>query len=314
MEEETKKLNPSLAVIGCIIAASFWGGMYVVAKDALNVISANYMLAIRFSIAFLIMLIIYGKYLKDTNKEALKGCVITGLFMAAGYASMTCGLQYINAGNCAFITDTYVIWIPFILWVIWRIKPDGPHVYIAAALTLVGISFLTLQGGLKLQFGDAITLFGSFCWAGELITINIYSQKIKPQILVTFQTLTVAIITFLLAIITSEPVPSINIFSDPKLILQFAYLIILATFIANSLQNYCQGYISATQASVIFPMESVFAAIFGVLFLGEIVNGLSVMGMILLFLGILMSNLGGRLFKKKDVCLKEDETKKELEE
>lgn len=297
---EIRKLSPTLAVTGCVVAALFWGGMYVVAKDALNVISANYMLTIRFSIAFVIMIIIYAKYIKGITKEVIKGCLITGSFMAAGYASLTVGLQYINAGNCAFITDTYVIWIPFILWIIWKVKPEGPHVFIAAALTLVGISLLTLQGGLNLQFGDAITLFGAFCWAGELITIDIYAKKIQPQLLVTFQTLTVAIITLILALITSEPVPTLTVLTEPKLMLQFLYLIVLATFVANSLQNYCQRFITATQASVIFPMESVFAVVFGVIFLGEIVNGLSAIGMVLLFSAILMSNLGGRLFGKKN--------------
>lgn len=297
--DEVKKISPGLAVAGCVTAAMFWGGMYVVAKDALNVISANYMLSIRFGIAFLIMLVVYFKYVKKVNKEALKGCVITGTFMAAGYASLTMGLQYINAGNSAFITDTYVIWIPFIVYLIWKIKPEGPHVYIAAVMTLIGISLLTLQGGLQLQFGDAITLFGSFCWAGELITIDIYAKKIQPQLLVTFQTLTVAILTFLFANIAGEPVPTMAVLTEPKLIMQFAFLILLSTFLANSLQNYCQRFITATQASVIFPMESVFAAAFGMLFLKEVYNGLSVLGMVLLFSAILMSNLGGRLFRKK---------------
>lgn len=295
---EVKQISQFWAVMGCVVAAACWGGMYVVAKDALAVISSNYMLCIRFGIAFIIMLIIYAKYLKETDKAAIKACVITGAFMAAGYASLTLGLNYINAGNCAFITDTYVIWIPFVLWIIWKIKPEGPHIYIAGALTLAGISMLTLQGGLRLQFGDAITLFGAFMWVGELITIDIYSKKVRPQVLVTFQTLVVAVITFILALISGEPTPTVAVLTEPKLIMQFAYLILLSTLLANSLQNYCQRFITSTQVSVIFPLESVFATIFGIVFLGEIVNGMSLAGMILLCAAILMSNLGGKLFNK----------------
>ena len=304
---EVKTISSGVAVVGCVIAAMFWGGMYVVAKDALNVISSNYMLTIRFGIAFLIMLVFYAKFMKGIDKAAIKGCIITGTFMAAGYASLTMGLQYINAGNCAFITDTYVIWIPFILYIIWKVKPEGPHVYIAGVLTLIGISMMTLQGGLHLQFGDAITLFGSFCWAGELITIDIYSKKIQPQILVTFQSLTVCILTFIFALIMNEPVPTAAVLMEPKLIMQFAYLILLATFLANSLQNYCQRFISSTQASVIFPMESVFATFAGIIFLGETVNGITAGGMALLVAAILMSNLGGKIFgKKTEAVIEED--------
>lgn len=292
-----RKISQPVAVMGLLVAALFWGGMYVVAKDAMEVISANWMLCIRFLLAFIIMLVIYWKHAKQLNKEALKGCIITGLFMGAAYSSMTIGLSYINAGNAAFITDTYVIWIPIVLFVVWKVKP-GPHIFIAAVLALIGVAFMTMQGGFKIGFGDAITLMGAFLWTGELIAIDKYSKKIQPQLLVTFQTLTVCIFTFFMALILREPVPTLEVLSEPKLILQFVYLVILATFVANSCQNYFQKYVSSTTVSVVFPTESIFAAAFGVIFLGEVINGKTAIGMLLLIAAILMNTLGGKLFNK----------------
>ena len=297
--EKRRKISQPVAVIGLLVAACFWGGMYVVAKDAMEVISANWMLCIRFLAAFIIMLVIYWKYVKKVTKEDLKGGLVTGLFMGSAYTSMTIGLSYINAGNCAFITDSYVIWIPIVLFIGWKVKP-GFHIFIAAALALIGVAFMTLQGGLHLRFGDLITLVGSFLWTGELIAIDIYSKKIKPQVLVTFQTLTVCIFTFIMALILREPTPTLSVLSEPKLILQFAYLVILATFVANSCQNYFQSYVSSTTVSVVFPTESIFATVFGIIFLGEVLTGMTFIGMLFLVAAILMNTLGGRIFRKKD--------------
>ena len=296
-ENTERKISQPVAVMGLLVAALFWGGMYVVAKDAMEVISANWMLCIRFLIAFIIMFVIYFKYVKKVTKEDLKGCIITGLFMGAAYSSMTIGLSHINAGSAAFITDSYVIWIPIVLFIGWKIKP-GPHIFIAAALALIGVGLMTLQGGLKIGFGDAITLLGSFLWTGELIAIDKYSKKVQPQLLVTFQSLTVCIFTFLMALVLREPVPTLEVLTEPKLMLQFAYLIVLATFVANSCQNYFQKYVSSTTVSVVFPTESIFAAAFGVIFLGEVINGMTAAGMICLVAAILMNTLGGRLFEK----------------
>ena len=101
-ERSRRKVSQPVAVVGLLVAACFWGGMYVVAKDAMEVISANWMLCIRFLLASIIMVIVYFKYIKKVDKYAIKGAVITGLFMGAAYSSMTVGLSYINAGNCAF--------------------------------------------------------------------------------------------------------------------------------------------------------------------------------------------------------------------
>lgn len=302
--QKKRKISQPVAVAGLLVAACFWGGMYVVAKDAMEVISANWMLCIRFLLAFIIMLIVYWKFVRKVTKEDIKGAVITGLFMGAAYSSMTVGLSYINAGNCAFITDSYVIWIPLVLFVGWKVKP-GIHIFIAAALALVGVGFMTLQGGLHLRFGDAITLIGSFLWTGELIAIDIYSKKVQPQVLVTFQTLTVCIFTFIMAMVLREPAPTLSVLIEPKLILQFAYLIILATFVANSCQNYFQGFVSSTTVSVVFPTESIFATIFGIIFLGEILTGMTLIGMLFLVAAILMNTLGDRIFKKKESPLQQ---------
>lgn len=296
---QRKKISQPVAVMGLLVSACFWGGMYVVAKDAMEVISPNWMLCIRFLLAFIIMVIIYWKYVKQVTKEALKGCVITGLFMGSAYSSMTIGLSLINAGNSAFLTDTYVIWIPIVLWIGWKIKP-GPHIFIAAALALIGVAFMTLQNGLHLRFGDMITIVGSLLWTGELIAIEHYSRKVRPQLLVTFQTLTVCIFTFIMALILREPVPTVEVLTEPKLMLQFAYLVILATFVANSCQNYFQSYVSSTTVSVVFPSESIFATAFGVIFLGEVLTGMTVTGMLFLVAAILMNTLGHKIFRPKE--------------
>ena len=53
---------------------------------------------------------------KNATKEDIKAGLIIGLFLFAGFATQTVGLQYTEAGKQAFITATNVVMVPFIYW------------------------------------------------------------------------------------------------------------------------------------------------------------------------------------------------------
>jgi probable blue pigment (indigoidine) exporter len=75
------------------------------------------------------------------------------------------------------------------------------------------------------------------------------------------------------------------------MVIEFIYLIILGTFVTQLLFTFGIKYASATQAGVIFPLESVSATALGVIFLGEVLEGVHIIGGILLVIAIIISSI-----------------------
>jgi len=80
-----------LADISLLLVALFWGSNFVVTKDALEVIAPFTYLWLRFSVAALLLAIIFWKrLLKASAGDYLAGCLI-GLFLFSGYGFQTIG-------------------------------------------------------------------------------------------------------------------------------------------------------------------------------------------------------------------------------
>lgn len=88
-----------------------------------------------------------------------------------------------------------------------------------------------------------------------------------------------------------DPVSMVQItFSDTNTLYQVLMLGIVFTLIPYYMHALCLKGISATMSSVVLFLEVVMCAIVGALFFGEIPTVITVIGMVLVFIGILMIN------------------------
>ena len=71
-----------------------------------------------------------------------------------------------------------------------------------------------------------------------------------------------------------------------------AYITIIATALTGVLQNRSQKSVAPVQASLIISLDSIFAAVFGVIFLAEIITPTIFLGFIVIFVAIFISELG----------------------
>jgi len=114
MENDYKKKS-LLADISLFIVAIFWGGGFIAVKDALSSLTPFYIMAMRFGISVIIMLLIFRKKIKLITKNVLKVGVLIGLLLFLGFAAQTVGMKYTTAGKNAFLTGTNVVIVPFSL-------------------------------------------------------------------------------------------------------------------------------------------------------------------------------------------------------
>jgi drug/metabolite transporter (DMT)-like permease len=96
-----------------------WGATFVVVKNSLDHASVFIFLAVRFSVAAVLMLAWNTRALRLFEREDLFAGLRLGAFMFLGYAFQTAGLQYTTPAKSGFVTGSSVVFVPLLLALFW---------------------------------------------------------------------------------------------------------------------------------------------------------------------------------------------------
>lgn len=286
------KLKGSLLLA---LAAMIWGSSFIVMKSAVDFLTPNVLLFVRFSLATVIMVIMFFKYVKDTTLKDLKGGMITGTCLFLAYLIQTLGLTMTTPGKNAFLTAVYCAIVPFLVWLFYHKRPDNYN-FAAALLCIIGVGFVSLDGDLSMNMGDLLTLIGGFFYAFHILAIKKYSKQMHPIKLTTLQFAMTAILAFFGSLFFEDItlVKQIN----SNIILQIGYLAFFATAITLLCQNVGQHLVSECNAAILLSLESVFGVIFSVLLYGEVLSLKVVLGFTLIFIALIISETKLSFLKK----------------
>jgi len=293
--DKTKKYMAG-ARIAILLATLIWGTSFIVLKDALDGIDTFFLLALRFSIAALVLVLVFIKKLKKINKSyIIYGC-LAGAFLTFSYVFQTIGLDYTTPGKNAFLTTIYCILVPFIYWIVKKVKPDAFN-YIAAIICIIGIGFVSLDGNLSMGFGDVMTLIGGFGFALHMVLLAVATKDRDPFLLTCIQFVSAAVFLWILTALFGE-VPSAQVLSGSALF-EIIYLAVFASALAMLLQAIGQKYTPASQVAVLMTLESVFGVVFSVIFYHEVLTPKLVVGFILIFIAVLTSETKLSFLRRK---------------
>ena len=272
-----------------LLTAILWGGGFVGVKDALATIEPLHLTAIRFSLAGIILSIIFFKRLKKVKRKELYAGLIVGLLLFAGFATQTIGMKYTTPGKNAFLTGLNVVMVPFFYWALKK-KFPGWQTIVAAVLSFLGIGLLTLQNGsIVMNFGDLMTIICAVFFAIHITAIGHFSKGMDTIVLAILQMFVAAVLSTICAILFETNMPLSNI--NRGNIYSVGYLVIFSTMIAFLIQNVAQRYTVSTHAAIILCMESVFGSIFSVIFLKEIFSPSMIIGCTVILFAIILSEV-----------------------
>lgn len=280
--DRTKK-QVLFADLGLLLVALLWGAGFLFTKRGLDYITPLWMMSMRFVGAAIIMSIVFYKNFRKISKSDLKAGLIIGIFLYIAFATQTIGLQFTSISNQAFLTATNVVFVPFLVWAVYKKAPDK-FAFIGAALATVGIGLITLKEGLHLNVGDMWTLACAVFFAGHIVSIGFFAKDNDPIALTIVQFAVAAVLSLVSALIT-EPLPA-KIGSEAMV--SVGYMVLASTLLAFLLQNICQKYTPSTHASLILSLESVFGTLVAVVFEGEMFNMQMALGCITVFAAILL--------------------------
>ncbi len=272
-----------------LLTAVLWGGGFIGVKDALDTIEPLHLTAIRFLLAGVFLSIIFYKRMKKiTIKDIYSGSIV-GLLLFGGFVTQTIGLKYTTAGKNAFLTGLNVVMVPFFYWAIKK-KFPGVQAVLAAILSFLGIGLLTLQNGaVSINFGDFMTIICAVFFAIHIVAIGHFSKGMDTVLLAIIQMLVAAVLSLICAFFFEPSMPLSDINSGN--IYSIGYLVIFSTMLAFLIQNTAQKYTVPTHAAIILCMESVFGSILSVLILKEVFTTSMIIGCIVIFSAIILSEI-----------------------
>jgi len=283
------------ADIGLAICSLLWGVTFVVVRNALEHISVFLFLAVRFSLAALLMALFRPTGLRNVKRDELYAGAALGLFMFGGYAFQTAGLQYTTPAKSGFVTGSSVVLVPLLLAIFWK-RRLTTWIYLGTLAAVAGLFLLTVpaEGLSRLNHGDLLTLGAAGLYAVHIILVGDYTRRHSVAALSVLQVAACAVLAWMATASASATAWQPARF-DAGWQLAAAILVcaLFATAIAFSVQLWAQQYTSPSHAAIIFTLEPVFAVITSYLVIGERLNGRSMLGAVLVLAGILIAELLG---------------------
>jgi len=284
-----------IADAALFVAAMFWGSGFGTTNWLLGFMSPLWLLSVRFLLSAGILALIFRSRLsllsrRDVFLGFLLGSLLTSTFIAHIF-----GLLFTTPGKQSFIAGSNVVMVPFIYALIYRKMPS----LIATAgafLTTAGLLIMAFTPGMSFNFGDYLSLMLAFGCALHVLFVGNLSRKMDPIALTVVQIASSSLILTMLALFL-EPLP---LFSEvpPKAWFGIFYVVVFVTVIPFLIQTVAQRYSPEVHAAVLLSLESPSGYIFAYLIGEELINFQVILGGMIVFAGVVLTEMEAFLAKK----------------
>jgi drug/metabolite transporter (DMT)-like permease len=269
-----------------VLNTLIWGATFVVVKQALRDVSPILFLALRFSLASVALLILFRGSLRHTRNAArsLRGGMLAGVFLFAGYSFQTVGLQFTTAPKSAFLTGLTTVMVPVLAAIVYRTRPH-PREMAGVFVATAGMALMTLPSGLDaVNRGDLLTIGCAVCYGAHILTLARFSTDASFEIVAVTQIVVSALLGWSLYRWLETP----HIHWSPPVWVAIVVTGLFATALAFALQTWAQRYTTPTRTGLIFMLEPLFAWITSYLLTGETLTRRGAAGAGLILAGILV--------------------------
>jgi len=277
-----------IATILLILTTLLWGTSFIITKILTQEVPIFLYLGLRFLIA-IIGLFPYFIKIKQVNKRILLWGSITGLIYFLAIVFQTIGLQTTTAGKAAFITGLSTIMVPFIAWLGFK-RSLNKRIWIAVFVSIIGMTFLLLEGEAGIIIGDILVLVCAVLYAIFIILNDKFVNLIDIYLYSIVQLLIISLFCFGSSFLINESYSFSSIeLSYWVVIIYMGIVVTTGTFI---FQNWGQQHQGPAQTAIIFTLEPVFAVLFASFIIGnETMTILGWLGCGLVFVAILITVL-----------------------
>ena len=283
-----KQLSGVIALLGATV---IWGSAFIAQSVGMDKIGPFTFQAVRCFLAVVFLfpasaLVSKGKpFWKSWADPALwRSGVICGLALFAASSLQQIGLVYTDAGKAGFLTAMYIVFVPFLgLFVGQR---PGRNALLSLIPAIVGLYLLSCTSVSGINKGDVLLLC-AVAFSVQILLIDRHCVGLDGLKLNCIQALVVTVLSVPWALLT-ETVDASRIASCW---LPLGYAGILSMGVAYTLQIVGQKRVTPSAAALLMSLESVFAALFGWLLLHETMTKAELLGCVLVFAAVVISQL-----------------------
>lgn len=276
-----------------LLAAAIWGFAFVAQRVGAESVDPFTFNAVRFGIGAVVLVPVvvwldrYRRVPSATRRRATRAVILPGLaagaLLAAAIGMQQAAMSHTTAGNAAFITGLYMVFVPVVA--AFRGHRSSWPTIAGIALALIGLYFLAVGDGFRIGYGDALILGSTFVWTAQILVIEHYSRRLSALRFSVAQFAWCAAISAVAALLL-DPRPFTGI--DQGLI-PLLYGGVISVGIAYTLQVIAQRDALASHAALIMSTESVFGALGGALLLGENLGPRGYLGAALMAAGVVLT-------------------------
>ena len=264
------------------------GTSFLFSKTLLTQMSPLNILAVRFTMAFLILSAIFSKKMRECSKASLKGGLLLGALYTVCMIFEMYGLRTVDTGVSALIENMAIVMVPIFMAILTRTLPKAKTM-VCAVLAVTGVGFLSVTQIEQSGSGIGLTLviLAAVTYGVCIIATDAVSHQADPITIGVIQMGTMGLLCLILTFFTGGP-------SLPGSALQWQMmllLVLLCSCFGFTFQPLGQKYLTAETAAVFTVINPLAASILGFAVAGERLTLSKGIGCVLILAALLLYNL-----------------------
>ncbi|MBL4584491.1 MAG: DMT family transporter [Pseudomonadales bacterium] len=275
-----------LLLLVTVLAALGW----IFSKEALGGMPPLLFLGTRFLLASAVLFVMGGKRWRTLTVPQFLTSSKVGILLAAAMMLWITGLFHgTHVGEGAFIASLGTVLVPVVAFLVYG-ESQPKVMWLALPIAVVGFATLALgrnqqELSFELELGQLYYLAAAVVFAFQMNINSRAVQHVPALMLTAIQLMFVGVLSTLASyFLEIWPV---------QVPLDILVWLVLSVFIASSLrfliQTYALGLAPVSHGAMILTLEPVWAAIFAMLWLGESMTGLQLLGCGLIFSALIIN-------------------------
>ena len=281
-----------------LLVALIWGSAFVAQAIAMRSLGAFTFTGLRFALGAAVVAPFAWREWRTLQQQgrqpglrAAGHIAVLGTLLFLGSAMQQIGMKGTTVTNAGFLTALYIPLVPVFAWIAFR---HAPHwsTWPAGAGCLTGTWMLTSGGDLgsllHLNAGDWWVIASSVPWAVHVLLVGRAANRLHGAMIVaTGQFIACSMLALAIGFAT-EPV---TVAAIRPALGAIVYTGVLSVGLAFTLQVVAQRHARAADSAIVLSSETVFAAAFGALFMGDRLGAPGLAGCALILACVLMVQL-----------------------
>ncbi|EST11334.1 DMT family transporter [Sporolactobacillus laevolacticus] len=289
--------NTWLGSLYLALAASIWGGMYVVVKVVVSVIPPIELVWMRYCVAFIALLII-GLIKRQSwriQKRDLLLLVIIGIIgNTISIVTQEYGTKFSSAQMGAIITSSTPAFMVIFARILLKERLNVKKI-LSVCLATIGVLLIVGNGTIDMsgQLGGIFLLIAALTWALMSVLIKRVPKSYSPIAITTYPILVAIVLLTPFVLGRLHEIDTAQLV-HPTIWGGVLYLGIISTALGFLLWNRGLQLLNASSGGLFFFFQPLMGTLLGWLLLGENIGGTFWIGAFLVLIGVLI------VIKEKD--------------